>query len=209
MGYHKMTLNEGLNLVGPQFVAVGATSADLQSFIDAELETDNQILFYTGSGYEIYTYDSEITFDKDDNELGAGWSDSDGYRAERNVDAAEGFWLRVAGSTPVTFSGEVSENSVKVKTNGGLQLVSLPLPVEISMNDVEFEGLDTGDELLLYTGSGYEVYTYDAEITFDHDDNELGAGWSDPEGYRAEKKLGINQGFWLRAAGDEVTISVK
>ena len=203
VGYNKVDVTaSSFDILGSQFTNIGDVDIDIQDLFSEGIAEGDRILFFNGNGYDGYTY-SDITFDESFNLLGAGWQDDNTQiRANRVIVPGEAFWIRSTTSKQLTFSGEVSVTNVYSFVGGNAnQLVALPVPQVVNLQDVSFKNIADGDRIQVYNGSGYDAYTY-SEVTFDENFNLLGAGWQDDATqFRTDKKVNLGKGFWIKAAG--------
>ena len=189
MGYTKIDLNVGFNLLGQQFVKVGNDAAfDLQEIItsvnmagfDTESVTpQTTIQIWTPSGYVSYDWFSPenlITWDGYGYEnLSEKWvwldDDFGDFVAAQNVTvpASEGFWINTTAQSSMYFVGQVytpTEETVPIAT--GFNLVSNPFPVKWNIQDftsTDMAGFDTESvtpqtTIIIWTPSGYVSYDY-------------------------------------------------
>ena len=212
VGYHKLDLTANDFFIGgSQFTTVGeADTIGVQDLMSSGLAEGDSIQFFQGSSYHTFTY-YDVNFDEDWNEIGAGFTDEEtGTIGTKEVSLGEAFWIKTGANTTVVFNGEVKTNAtVTVSCGGGFALTAVPCPASVSLQDVKFDGIAEGDSIQFREGNGYHTFTY-YDVNFDEDWNEVGPGWTDEEtGVLANLQLDLNKGFWLKAAADTVTISVK
>ena len=119
MGYTKVTVNPGLNLLGSSFVQVGTGEAlDINDAIKVSglpgLTEDfsdfaTMVKLWTGNGYRTYGY---VTAEQANDEENWGWPESgDKWILEDMSDIANvtipagaGFWIQTTGTGSVTFT---------------------------------------------------------------------------------------------------------
>ena len=216
VGYEKITLAPGFNMIGNQFLGVGKNAFQNinQMFAkNSELvagggdDEADTILVWDGSSYSnVYYYDSW------DN----SWYNTDDLEESTTdtIGAGMGIWFRHFGTETedVTFAGEVPTNTTySVQINTGFNMVANPYPVAICPNDEFFEvenavaggGDDEADSILVWDGSSYsKVYYYDSW------DNS----WYDTDNLEDPVSTGILKpamGFWYRHKGEGGTLTFK
>lgn len=214
VGYEKITLSPGLNMIGNQFLAVGGDSFKNinamfveSSEMVAGTGDDNadSILTWNGSSYDkVYYLD-----DWDNN-----WYDSDDANdpAEVVFAAGQGFWFKHIGTESITatLAGEVpSGDSYSVAINPGLNFVANPYPMAICPNSESFSvegaiagtGDDNADSILTWNGSSYnKVYYLD-----DWDNN-----WYDSDDANdpvSDSIFNPAMGFWYKHLGEGATLT--
>ena len=216
VGYEKITITPGLNMIGNQFLGVGngtfqninkmfAENSELVAGGD-DSEADS-ILVWDGSSYSnVYYYDSW------DN----SWYNTDDLEESTTdtIGAGKGIWFKHFGdeSEEITFAGEVPTNatySVQIKT--GLNMIANPYPMAICPNGASFEvdGIVAGgddseaDSILVWDGSSYsKVYYYDSW------DNQ----WYDTDNLEDPIETAIlspAMGFWYKHKGTGGTLVFK
>lgn len=187
VGYKKVNLNTGYNMLGVQFTKVGGgdkTLGDVFTGNLPDMEYDEQadalvwnakLLQWNGGGYNTYYWvgkkGEEIFEDAsyDDvwvaDELGEN-------KASGSLPIGDGVFLWTSGSgVTVTQSGEVATNATKdVTLSLGYNLVCNPFPEAISIQDIPFSGLPDMEydeqadalvwnaKLLQWNGGGYNTY---------------------------------------------------
>lgn len=171
VGYNKVTLNEGLNLLSAQFVPVGAdgslslediTSLTGEASFDEDFAAQTTLRFFTGSGYEYYGWSGNLTTENPDlaealadeqelddaSVLNNKWLDSSYEIASDPVDIGSGFWLYAKTASGVfTVSGEVpGDDPVTANLVAGLNLVSYPWPMACDLSKITVSGQPSYDE---------------------------------------------------------------
>ena len=216
VGYTKLTLQPGLNMIGNQFLGVGTTGFQNinKMFVESSQITPgyddgeaDSILRWTGNGYgEIYYYD----------EFDSAWEsvDEPGVVASTTVNPGEGVWYKCLSDEPITtmLAGEVPTNlTYTVEIQTGLNFVANPFPSAICPNSENFTvegvvaGMDDGeaDSILKWTGSGYgEIYYFD----------DMDTAWESVD----EPGVVINsniidpaKGFWYKHQGSGAVLTFK
>ena len=127
VGYQKLNLAAGLNLVGVQFVNVGAQDAAVssvatlagQATYDEDMNAQTELRTWTGNGYATYEWTGALSTEnadfaaimEDDGGLtGATTGAYDnkwffGYEpTDYAVPAGVGFWIKASGSGKITFT---------------------------------------------------------------------------------------------------------
>ena len=224
VGYTKVTVNPGLNLLGSSFVQVGSGEAlDINDAVkvsglnglDEALEKFvTTVRLWTGTSYDTYGYVNA------DEAAAWEWSEAaDKWLLEDMTDVAavpvpagDGFWVQTTGTGTVTLIGQVpAAATTDVTINPGLNLVSCPYAKEINIQDVKVNGLKGLDEALekfvttirLWTGTSYDTYGYV--------NAEEAAAWEWPEAADkwlledmtdiADVTIPAGAGFWVQTTG--------
>jgi hypothetical protein len=185
VGYAKRSIPvSSFRMISAQFVASNShTNGITLGNAFSNVGDQDQVLFWNGSGYDVYTYYA-----------GYGWYDVTATVPSDDVLIPQGtaVWAKSNSGTDLVISGEVpSSGSVTNMLSSGFNMVSDPYPVDMTLADIPTNSLSDQDQAMLWNGSGYGVYTYYA-----------GYGWYDvtatiPSG---STKVSVGQGFWLKSA---------
>ena len=127
MGYNKVTLQPGLNMLSSQFVQVGAGENSLtlldavkltgQPSFDEDFEAQTTIRFWTGRGYDEYSWSGNLTGENPDmaealeDELGVEaatlnnhWLNGDYEIVNEEIGIGKSFWVYAKTAGTITFS---------------------------------------------------------------------------------------------------------
>jgi len=216
VGYEKITITPGLNMIGNQFLSVGGTAfqninqmfKESDDFVAGASDSEaDSILTWNGSSYNnIYYYDD---FDY-------SWYNTDDLSASTTdiVTMGQGVWFKHQGNTSVTttLAGEVPTNNVfEVTITPGLNFIANPYPMAICPNGEYFsvEGIVAGasdseaDSILTWNGSSYNnIYYYD-----DWDNNWYNT--DDLSNAVSDTILKPAMGFWYKHQGTGATLTFK
>jgi hypothetical protein len=203
VGYANLSLGSGsyLLLVNP----LTNTSANAKTVIPA-LDAGDTIQTWTGTAYNTYTYqggpDGYLTGTND-------WVNQFAANVQGpNLLPGEGFFYSAgSGDTETnTFVGTVLLTNTVPLGNGGYALIGSTPPIagSTATNGVFGLPLDAGDTVQVWTGSGYNTYTYqggpDGYLTYPNDwVNQNAANVTAPT-------ISVGQGFFYSAgSGDNET----
>ena len=171
VGYDKVTLSAGLNLLSAQFVNVGdATALSLgtlnqlsgQPSYDEEFNPQTTIRVFTGDGYDYYGWTGNLTTENPDmaealaeelelpdpTQLNNKWLDSSNAIADEPLAIGEGFWLYAKNANgTLTTSGEVpADTEISTTLVVGLNLVAYPWPMDADLANISVSGQPSYDE---------------------------------------------------------------
>ena len=170
VGYHKIPLKEGLNMLSSQFVVVGtdstaldltdATSVTGQPSFDENGHAQTTIRFWTGRGYDYYNWAGNLTGENPDMAeeiaeeleidpatLNNKWLDSEYEVADEPLSSGDGFWLYAKNEGTITISGQVrDEDTVTVNLVAGLNIVSSPWPMDLPLTKITVPNQPSFDE---------------------------------------------------------------
>ena len=218
VGYKKVTLTPGYNMLAPMFTYVGGNDkaiVDLfeekDGFVGSDTASDaDYFSIWYGGGYA-YTY--FYSTDAADETADAKWTDDQDTFTE-TTDALPpntGFWFyNRAGNKTVTLAGEVPTNDVIVAVSAGYTMLanpfSAPLPVKsIVAVSGSFVGSDTAsdaDYISVWRNGGY-----DATYFFSTDAEDAWA--SDQDSFtETEESIAPGEGFWFYSRNNS-SITIK
>ena len=170
VGYHKITLAQGLNMLSSQFVVVGTDSDALaltdvtdmtgQPSFDENGHAQTTIRFWTGRGYDYYNWAGDLTgenpdmaeeiaeeLEVDPETLNNQWLDSDYQVAEEPLDNGSGFWFYAKNAGTVTVAGQVrDDDTVTLDLVAGLNIVSSPWPMDFPLTGITVPDQPSFDE---------------------------------------------------------------
>ncbi len=159
VGYNKLTLQPGYNLIGSQFVLIGGETKDINEFLetDANLNTlpglDGEGGFQTTLRTWGGTETGYVTY---------GWLDADDGTANEVPEwnskwilysmediatvptpVGEGYWIKSTGTPTITFVGQVpdgdtgSNNTKTLQVSAGYNLIANPFPCAINIQNIQ------------------------------------------------------------------------
>ena len=216
MGYEKITLTPGFNMIGNQFLGVGTGGfqninqmfKDSSKLVAGEGSDEaDSILVWGGSGYDnVYYYDS----------WDYNWYNTDDIDNATTdvIGAGSGFWFKHFGDDTIetTFAGEVPTNATySVQIRNGFNMIANPYPAAICPNGEFFEvdgavageGSDEADTILVWDGTGYsKVYYYDSWDNNWYDTDDI-------DNAVQEDILKPLMGFWYKHIGEGGTLTFK
>ena len=208
VGYTKLNLVKGLNLVAAPFVAPGGTAADINETMSSDdLSVGTVAKFWdpsTKTYSTAYYYDDDVyTDDSYEDTLGPGWGNIDAIVIDQTMNRGEGFWVQAANVSTQVFAGEVSTNAVALTLVKGLNLVGNPFPADISIQNITSEGFGAGTVAKFWNPSSKTygtAYYYDDDVyTDDSYEDALGPGWGDIDAIVLNVNIGAMEGFWIQA----------
>ena len=217
VGYTKITLTPGYNMVSPMFNAIGGDVKAIKDIFeektgwvaaDTDADADYIRVWYNG-GYK-FTY----FVSTDVNDDGAWANGEDSYtETEDTIPENVGFWLYNRGSQKtVTLAGEVPDDDVSLTLIPGYTMLAnpfaAPLPIKsIVATSGEFVGADTdadADYIRIWRNGGYAAVYF---VSTDADDN---GAWANGEDSYTETDDTIAPGeaFWFYRRGSTMTITI-
>ena len=213
MGYQKITLTQGYNMVSPMFNAIGGDVKAIKDifeektgWVSDEAETDADYIKIWYNGGYAYTY--FVSSDADD-----AWANGEDAFTETEDTIPEnvGFWLYNRGAQKtVTLAGEVPVGDVTLTLNPGYTMLAnpfaAPLPVKsivaISGAFVSDEAETDADYIKIWRNGGYNATYF---VSSDADD-----AWANGEDAFTETDDTIAPGeaFWFYRRGSTMTIKI-
>ena len=115
VGYNKVTLTSGYNLIGSQFVNIGQDTQDINELfpgsntlpgLDANGDFQSTLLVWSGSGYATYGWmNATDGTDAGDDSYNSKWVLQDfSDIANVTIGIGKGFWIQTPAAATVTLS---------------------------------------------------------------------------------------------------------
>ena len=185
VGYTKVGLQSGLNLIGSQFVLVGGSVAGMNDFVVAEgqdgfddesFDAATTLKIWVGDGYIDYGWTGEFSKNNptlagelgiDDESYDNKWLNDDYEVADENLQIGTGFWIKAGKEGTVLLSGEVpGDDPVTQNIVAGLNMVSYPWPMAVDLQKIQVSGqtgfddesFDATTTIKVWAGDGYYDY---------------------------------------------------
>ena len=170
MGYQKIDLVAGYNMVGAQFKTVGSDTLEraissigtldpTMSGYDDEYTYTTEMLVWdpTTLGYTTYGWAGTSGTDVDDDaSYDNQWLDFDTEITADTIDITSGVWIHTSETGTMTISGEVPTGTITVDLVAGYNMIANPFPAQVPVKS--FGTLDS-------SMPGYDdEYTYDTEL---------------------------------------------
>jgi hypothetical protein len=164
VGYVNTALKPGFNLIANP---LDAGADNVVSKLLAGLPEPAAVYTYTpGSGFSINVYDGE-------------WANPN-----QTLVPGQGFFLRVAAASTVTFVGEVKQGSLSTPLSAGFNLVASQVPQAGKIQT----------DLGLVLANNEAVYKFDAQT------QQYSIFIYDDEWLPSEPTLAVGEGVWVRKA---------
>ena len=217
VGYTKVSVTQGLNLLAAPFAAVGGETADINDLATSSDLPDGSVVRFWDAvtrSYSTAVWYSEnadggvYTDDSYEECLGAGWGDDNQIIQYIDMPINAGYWLQTAGSATVTLAGEVDTSEQTASLVQGLNLLGNPYPCEIPISSVVGTSLPDGSIAQFwnatsrtYTSAVWYSENADGGVyTDDSYEDCLGAGWGDDNQIVVNETIGAGEGFWVQTS---------
>ncbi len=217
VGYHKVTLNQGWNMVGVQFTDVASSNKDFSTVFqldssfagyDDNYDFPTQLRVWNGDGYDYYGWAGTSGTDVDgDPTLDNTWTDLDAYAVSDTKEAFDGVWINAEKAGTLTVSGEVILTNVTVQVKAGYNMICNPYPAAVPITsfgvlDASFAGYDDNydfpNQMRVWNGDGYDYYGWAGTSGTDVDgDSTLDNTWTDLDAYATDVVLPAGAAVWL------------
>ena len=220
VGYQKVTLSKGWNMIGVQFVRVGGEVKNLtdcfvldETFAgyDDDYKFATQMRIWNGDGYDFYGWAGTSGTDVDDDpSLDYTWTDL-GAEAVTDVDlpANLGVWVNAEKSGTLIASGEVVLEDVTIDLEEGYNMVCNPFPQTVPVTsfgvlDASFAGYDDdykfATQMRIWNGDGYDFYGWAGTSGTDVDDDpSLDNTWTDLGAEATDAVIPYGTAVWIKA----------
>ena len=222
VGYQKVALDPGYNMIGMQFVEVG--SGDAKALADAAT-LDSSMAGFDDEG----TYATELKVWKNGNYTTFGWSGTSGTDVlddstfdnkwlngdlEETADelaAEDAVWIKAEKAGTVTVCGQVpSESSVTVPLVAGYNMVANPYPKTVKVADfgvlsANLAGFDDegtyATELKVWKNGNYTTFGWSGTSGSDVlGDPSLDNKWLNGDLEETDDTVDFGHGVWIKAA---------
>lgn len=235
VGYEKISLVAGLNMVSAQFIPVGSSALerdistvgvldDTMTGYDDEYTYGTELLVWdsTRQGYTSYGWAGTSPGEIDNMpELNNTWLDAATEETEDTLATTAGAWIRAGTAGTFTVSGEVpSQSTVSLSLVAGLNMVANPYPAAVpvstfGMLDASMAGYDEeytyATELLVWNPArqGYTSYGWAGTSPGEIDNMpELNNTWLDAATEETEDTIPYGAAVWIRcSASGTITFS--
>ena len=222
MGYEKINLNAGYNMIGVQFTQIGGDALALPEVgildstmagFDEDGVYDTEMRVWNGVGYDYYGWSGTSAGEyMDDESLNNKWLNLD---FEEEVDAARnagsGFWIKAGSSGNITISGQVPEaETVETPLTSGYNLVANPYPANVAISDFgtldgSFSGFDEDGnyavEMRVWNGIGYDYYGWSGTSAGKYmDDESLNNKWLNLDFESVSDPIPYGHGVWIKTS---------
>ena len=199
VGYYNISLTGGqFSLVSGQ-LANSDGSNSVNNVLGAGLSSGNaQVLFWNGSSFNYYPYYNAADADPSP----AGFYDVNGNYCTNNLSPGAGAFLVNPSSATITVVGTVPQGGYTNYIYPGFNVYSVSVPVSTNLDStlINFPATSSSDQLLLWTGSSYNYYTYyDAA-----DADPSPSGWYDVNGNLAPNPA-VGTSFFVEHYGSTLT----
>ena len=222
VGYEKVSLNAGYNMVGVQFTKIGGDALGLGTVGTMDNETagfnEDQdfaatMQIWNGNGYDFYGWSGTSGTDLLDNsDLDNQWVDANSLEPiTETAENGSGFWIKMVNPGTVTISGEVpSTDTVTVSIVTGYNIVANPYPGAVSIAswgtpDASFAGFNEDQDFALtmqvWNGNGYDFYGWSGTSGTDLlDDATVDNKWVDANSLEpVNTPIPFGTAVWIKA----------
>ena len=222
VGYQKMSLDVGYNMIGVQFTEVNATGTAKDLMTAPQL--DSTMAGFDDGG----NFATEMKVWKDNNYTTYGWSGTSGTDVLEdstfdnkwlNVDLEEvegeeaapytAFWIKAGSAGSVTISGQVPTNDVTVVLVEGYNMVANPFPMTVPVTTFgvlspEMAGFDDGGnyvtEMKVWKDGNYTTYGWSGSSgTAVLEDPSLDNKWLNIDLEETDDMVDFGHGVWIKA----------
>ena len=222
VGYQRMNLTAGWNMIGVQFVKVGTGEAKAlpdamtldagMSGFDEDGNYATVLKVWDGSNYTTYGWSGTSAGEyMDDPTLNNKWLDGDYQEVpEASLAAEDAIWIKAEKAGTVLVSGQVPTNTVvTVPLVAGWNMVANPFPksVKVSTFGVLSSNMEGFDEdgnyatvLKVWDGNNYTTYGWSGTSAGEYmDDSTLNNKWLDGDYQETNDNVDFGHGVWIKA----------
>ncbi len=221
VGYQKLNLAAGYNMIGVPFKEVatdGATKSITEigklssgfAGYDDNYDFTTRMEVWNGTGYDFYGWAGTSGTDVDgDASLDNTWTDLDAEPVSETLQVGEGFWVKAANTGTITLAGEVVTTNVTVSLMSGYNIVANPYPCDLKVTnfgrlDNSFAGYDDNYDFTtrmeVWNGTGYAFYGWAGTSGTDVDgDASLDYTWTDLDAEPVDTVIPAGSSVWIKA----------
>ena len=220
VGYEKIQLSAGYNMVGVQFLNVGGEDKSLSTFsvlddsfegYDDNYDFPTKMQIWNGNGYDYYGWAGTSGTEVDDDpSLDFTWTDTEAEAVDDvELTASSAVWIKAANAGVMTISGEVPTGTITVNLVKGFNMVANPFPQAIPVTsfgvlDSSFAGYDDEYEfptkMQVWNGNGYDYYGWAGTSGTEVDDDpSLDNTWTDTEAEKTDAVIPFGGAVWIKA----------
>jgi hypothetical protein len=225
VGYNKVTLTPGYNMIGIQFQEVGSAngSSAVSTYgildstfegFDEDINFANSMQVWNGNGYTTYGWagSSPSQMDPEYAPMDNTWLTFGGEPTDDTHTVGGGCWVRAATSGTITLSGEVTAaEPVEIPITAGYNMVANPFPMNVPVStfgklDSSFAGFDEdinfANSMQVWNGNGYTTYGWAATSPSQMDPEyaPMDNTWLTFGGEPTEDIVPLGHAVWIRAA---------
>ena len=221
VGYEKVNLVTGFNMVGIQFVDVGTRAAkDLSSAtqldssmsgFDEDGNYASKIQIWNGTKYSTFGWSGTSGTDYlEDSSLDNKWLNADYEETDDVMDKGSAAWIIAEKAGTMTVSGEVpSEDSVEIDLVAGFNMVANPYPgtvkvADFGVLDATFAGFDEdgnyASKIQVWNGTKYSTFGWSGTSGTDYlEDSSLDNKWLNADYEETDDTVDFGHGVWVIA----------
>jgi hypothetical protein len=208
VGYQKVNIVAGYNIIGQQFVAPSSddSAASVQTIVPGEgldiwgsdsIQTWDPVL---GEYTDYYYFGADAG---GVGERGAGWGTLSQEELDDTIPAGKAFWANASDDSTVTTSGQVPAGNT-VEIAAGYNLVCAPQPIA-----VDIQSIIPGDGFDIWGSDNIQLWDAENEeyIDFYYFGADAGgvdgeAGWGNLNQEKLDYVIPAGVGFWVNASDD-------
>ena len=221
MGYQKVSLDAGYNMIGMQFVEVG--SADAKALADAakldaamsgfneDGDYATELKVWRNGTYTTFGWSGSSGTDVlGDDSLDNKWLNKDLEETADELDAEDAVWIKAEKAGTVTVCGQVpSESTVTVPLAAGYNMVANPYPKTVKVADFGVlsanmagfnEDGDYATELKVWKNGTYTTFGWSGSSGTDVlGDDSLDNKWLNKDLEETDDTVDFGHGVWIKA----------
>ena len=222
VGYTKVSLDAGYNMIGVQFQNIGTQTAAITTLgkldssfagYDDAYDFPTQMRVWNGVGYDYYGWAGTSGTEVDnDSTLDNTWTDLEAYAVTDTLKPGDGVWIVAEKAGTITLSGEVpsmTSGPITYNLSAGYNIVANPYPYAVPVTsfgtlDSSFAGYDDAydfpTQMRVWNGVGYDYYGWAGTSGTEVDnDSTLDNTWTDLEAYAVDAQIGVGEAVWILA----------
>ena len=221
VGYQRMNLDAGYNMIGVQFTEVGTAAAkdlttvgELASTMDGFDENGDfatEMMVWKNNNYTTYGWSGTSGTDVlEDESFDKKWLTRDLEEPEdQELKETDAVWIKAGSAGSITISGQVPTNDVTVALTVGYNMVANPFPMTVPVTSfgvlsADMAGFDeNGDfatELMVWKNGDYTTYGWSGTSGTDVlEDDSFDNKWLNRDLEETDDVVDFGHGVWIKA----------
>jgi hypothetical protein len=193
LGKFDITLTEGMNMVSMPLIT---SNTDMNDVLGGQLigsdssMDDADVVWKYDPGQETYYQYAWLAQNTGDSYYDNKWFDPGTNPTAMSIDAGAGYYIQIKsghGNETISIVGNIANTSESININVGINMIGMPFPVEMSIEDSDLQlyatgsdsSMDDSDVVWKYDPSQETYYQY-AWLVQNSGDPYYDGHWFDP-----------------------------
>ena len=232
VGYTKVNLQAGYNMIGVQFVDIGGAAKDLATVVtldstmagcDDEGNFATTMMVFKNGGYlEDFGWMGTSGTDYFDGEIADNqWLNRDLEDAGNTLNRGDAFWVKAGSAGTLTILGEVPSGTITIPLSAGYNMVANPFPKSVKVSEfgtlsADMVGCDDegnfATTMMVFKNGGYlEDFGWMGTSGTDYFDGEIADNkWLNRDLEETDDTVDVGNAVWIKAgSAGSITFTVE